>query len=285
MTFGFVAIFTFAYEVKAYVIRNLWTYFLAYGVFLVSICVISCCGNVRRQHPWNLVALVRQNGDVFTTWHSVISSGLMNSFTCTGFKIWAMEINLSVELWWSLFEKRRFLQSWYSVCSCLLSVHPDSQHVLHGGSDRQLPWHRVCDHGGGDHCSRVFHSDYLLHAGLYCMRELQLPAWIYMIRMWRLTLSSPLQQTKYDFTSCYGTLFVCLIVLILFSILCIIFQTKVLQIVYAGLGALLFTVVSAYSSSLPEFGILYKKVVLLSINLYQCVTPPEIYESASNSYI
>lgn len=90
-------------------------------------------------------------------------------------------------------------------------------------------------------------------------------------------LSSPLPQTKYDFTSCYGVLFVSLIVLIVFSILCIIFQNIILQIVYAGLGALLFTCVSVYTSSLSSslgFYTKKKKVVskmLLSTNLYQSV--------------
>lgn len=51
-------------------------------------------------------------------------------------------------------------------------------------------------------------------------------------------------QTKYDFTSCRGVLFVCLIVLFLFSILCIFFRNKILHIVYSSLGALLFTCVS-----------------------------------------
>lgn len=52
------------------------------------------------------------------------------------------------------------------------------------------------------------------------------------------------QQSKYDFTSCRGVLFVCLIVLLLFSILCIFIRHKILHIVYASLGALLFTCVS-----------------------------------------
>lgn len=53
-----------------------------------------------------------------------------------------------------------------------------------------------------------------------------------------------LPQTKYDFTSCYGVLFVCLIVLIIFGFLCIFIRDRILHIVYAGLGALLFTCVS-----------------------------------------
>ena len=56
-----------------------------------------------------------------------------------------------------------------------------------------------------------------------------------------------LPQTKYDFTGCYGMLFVCLIVLFIFSLLCIFIRNRTLQIVYAGLGALLFTCVSTYT--------------------------------------
>lgn len=53
-----------------------------------------------------------------------------------------------------------------------------------------------------------------------------------------------LLQTKYDFTSCSGVLFVCLMVLIIFGLLCIFIRNQILHIVYAGLGALLFTCVS-----------------------------------------
>lgn len=55
-------------------------------------------------------------------------------------------------------------------------------------------------------------------------------------------------QSKYDFTSCRGVLFVCLIVLLLFSILCIFIRHRILDIVYASLGALLFTCVSSLQS-------------------------------------
>lgn len=58
VTFAFVAVFTFVDEVKAFVRVNMWTYLVSYVIFFVSVCVISCCGSVRRRHPWNLVALV-----------------------------------------------------------------------------------------------------------------------------------------------------------------------------------------------------------------------------------
>lgn len=60
VTFAFVAVFTFVRQVRSFVLEHVWTYFLSYGVFLASVLAISCCGNFRRRHPWNLVALVRQ---------------------------------------------------------------------------------------------------------------------------------------------------------------------------------------------------------------------------------
>ncbi|KFP90918.1 Protein lifeguard 1, partial [Apaloderma vittatum] len=53
-------------------------------------------------------------------------------------------------------------------------------------------------------------------------------------------------QTKYDFTSCRGVLIICLVVLIVFSILCIFIRNRILDIIYASLGALLFTCVSTW---------------------------------------
>lgn len=59
VTFAFVAVFTFVKGVKGFVQRNVWTYYVSYAVFFISLIVLSCCGDFRRKHPWNLVALVR----------------------------------------------------------------------------------------------------------------------------------------------------------------------------------------------------------------------------------
>ncbi|KAG1946830.1 protein lifeguard [Pimephales promelas] len=57
VTFSFVSIFTFSSDVKLFVRRNRWTYYVSYAIFFVSLIVLSCCGEFRRRHPWNLVAL------------------------------------------------------------------------------------------------------------------------------------------------------------------------------------------------------------------------------------
>uniref|UniRef100_A0A1A7X4F2 Glutamate receptor, ionotropic, N-methyl D-aspartate-associated protein 1 (Glutamate binding) n=1 Tax=Iconisemion striatum TaxID=60296 RepID=A0A1A7X4F2_9TELE len=178
VTFGFVAIFTFVDQVKFFVIENTWTYFLSYGVFFVSVCVISCCGNIRRRHPWNLVAL-----SILTLSMSYMV-GVIASFHRTDSVIMAVGITAVV-------------------------------------------------------CFTVI---------IFSM------------------------QTKYDFTSCYGVLFVCLIVLFIFSILCIIFQNMILNIVYAGLGALLFTVFLAVDTQQllgnKELSLSPEEYVFAALNLY-----------------
>lgn len=178
VTFAFVAVFTFVDEVKAFVLVNSWTYFVSYLVFFVSVCVISCCGSVRRRHPWNLVAL-----SILTLSMSYMV-GMIASFHDTESVIMAVGITAFV---------------------CFTVV--------------------------------IFSL-----------------------------------QTKYDFTSCYGVLFVCLIVLFVFGILCIIIQNRILEIVYAGLGALLFTCFLAVDTQLllgnKELALSPEEYVFAALNLY-----------------
>ncbi|XP_051262780.1 glutamate receptor, ionotropic, N-methyl D-aspartate-associated protein 1b (glutamate binding) isoform X2 [Dicentrarchus labrax] len=79
-------------------------------------------------------------------------------------------------------------------------------------------------------------------------------------------------QTKYDFTSCYGVLFVCCIVLIVFGLLCIFIRDRILHIVYAGLGALLFTCFLAVDTQLllgnKELSLSPEEYIFAALNLY-----------------
>ncbi|KAF6739564.1 Protein lifeguard 1 [Oryzias melastigma] len=178
VTFGFVAIFTFVEEVKVFVKENIWTYIVSYVIFLVSVFAISCCGSLRRKHPWNLVAL-----SILTLSMSYMV-GMIASFHDTESVVMAVGITAVV---------------------CFTVV-------------------------------------------IFSM------------------------QTKYDFTSCYGVLFVCLIVLIIFGFLCIFIQNKILQIVYGGLGALLFTCFLAVDTQLllgnKELSLSPEEYVFAALNLY-----------------
>uniref|UniRef100_A0A3Q3E128 Glutamate receptor, ionotropic, N-methyl D-aspartate-associated protein 1b (glutamate binding) n=1 Tax=Labrus bergylta TaxID=56723 RepID=A0A3Q3E128_9LABR len=178
VTFAFVAVFTFVDQVKVFVQVNTWTYLVSYGIFFVSVCVISCCGSVRRRHPWNLIAL-----SVLTLSMSYMV-GMIASFHDTDTVVMAVGITAVV---------------------CFTVV--------------------------------IFSL-----------------------------------QTKCDFTSCHGVLFVCLIVLILFGLLCIIIRDRILHIVYAGLGALLFTCFLAVDTQLllgnKELSLSPEEYVFAALNLY-----------------
>ncbi|CAL8364038.1 unnamed protein product [Arctogadus glacialis] len=178
VTFSFVAVFTFVDEAKLFVRRNPWTYYASYAVFVVSLIVLSCCGDFRRKHPWNLVAL-----SILTLSLSYMV-GMIASFYNTDTVIMAVGITAVV---------------------CFTVV--------------------------------VFSL-----------------------------------QSKYDFTSCRGVLFVCLIVLLVFSILCIFIRNRILDIVYASLGALLFTCFLAVDTQLllgnKKMALSPEEYIFAALNLY-----------------
>eukprot|EP00066_Takifugu_rubripes_P014751 XP_011604017.1 PREDICTED: protein lifeguard 1-like isoform X3 [Takifugu rubripes] len=178
VTFAFVAVFTFVKEVKEFVMVNTWTYFLSYAIFFVSVCAISCCGNLRRTHPWNLVAL-----SILTLSMSYMV-GMVASFHDTDSVVMAVGITAIV---------------------CFAVV-------------------------------------------LFSL------------------------QTKYDFTSCSGVLFVCLMVLLIFGLLCIFIRNRILHIVYGGLGALLFTCFLAVDTQLllgnKQLALSPEEYVFAALNLY-----------------
>ncbi|XP_063811509.1 LOW QUALITY PROTEIN: protein lifeguard 1-like [Pseudophryne corroboree] len=178
VTFAFVAVFTFVDEVQTYVQKNTWTYYLSYAVFFCSLIALSCCGDFRRRHPWNLVAL-----SILTLSLSYMV-GMIASFYDTEAVIMALGITAAV---------------------CFTVV-------------------------------------------LFSL------------------------QTKYDFTSCMGVLMVSLVVLLIFSILCIFIRNKIMQIVYAALGALLFTCFLAVDTQMilgnKQLSLSPEEYVFAALNLY-----------------
>ncbi|XP_077209668.1 protein lifeguard 1 isoform X2 [Paroedura picta] len=178
VTFAFVAVFTFVKGVKGFVRRNVWTYYVSYVVFFISLIVLSCCGEFRRKHPWNLVAL-----SILTLCLSYMV-GMIASFYNTDAVIMAVGITAAV---------------------CFTVV--------------------------------IFSL-----------------------------------QTKYDFTSCRGVLIVCLMVLLIFAILCIFIHNRILELVYASLGALLFTCFLAVDTQMilgnKQLAISPEEYVFAALNLY-----------------
>ncbi|CAF1133456.1 unnamed protein product [Rotaria sordida] len=57
-------------------------------------------------------------------------------------------------------------------------------------------------------------------------------------------------QTKYDFTSCFGVLFVATLALLIFGIVCIFTYSRIMYTIYAGLGALIFSIFLAIDTQL-----------------------------------
>ncbi|XP_060949187.1 protein lifeguard 1-like [Limanda limanda] len=156
VTFSFVAVCTFVDEAKTFVQQNPMIAYVSYAIFFVLIIVLSCCGEFRRKHPWNLIALS------LLTLSLSYMVGMIASFYDTETVIMAVGITAVV---------------------CFTVV-------------------------------------------LFSL------------------------QSKYDFTSCYGVLFVCLIVVVLFGILCFFIRHRILHIVYSSLGALLFTCFLAVDTQL-----------------------------------
>ncbi|XP_067304005.1 glutamate receptor, ionotropic, N-methyl D-aspartate-associated protein 1b (glutamate binding) isoform X2 [Pseudorasbora parva] len=178
VTCGFVALFTFEPNVKLFVKMNTWTYWVGYLIFLVPYCVILCCGDFRRKHPWNLISL-----SILTLAMSYMI-GVISSFYDT--KVVMMAVGITVV-----------------VCFTVI----------------------------------VFSL-----------------------------------QTKYDFTSCYGVLFVCFIIVFVFGILCIFLYSRILELIYASLGALLFTCFLAVDTQLllgnKSLSLNPEEYVYASLNLY-----------------
>ncbi|XP_051827300.1 protein lifeguard 1 isoform X1 [Antechinus flavipes] len=178
VTLSSVAAFTFVEDVKVFVRTHVWTYYVSYAFFFVSLIILSCCGEFRRKHPWNLIAL-----SILTLSLSYMV-GMIASFYDTDAVIMAVGITTIV---------------------CFTVV-------------------------------------------LFSL------------------------QTRYDFTSCMGVLLVSTVVLLVFAILCIFIRNRILEIVYASLGALLFTCFLAVDTQLllgnKQLSLSPEEYVFAALNLY-----------------
>ncbi|XP_028395865.1 protein lifeguard 1-like [Dendronephthya gigantea] len=80
-------------------------------------------------------------------------------------------------------------------------------------------------------------------------------------------------QTKYDFTMMGGMLFVALIILILFGFLSIFFYNKIVNLIYACLGALIFSLYLVYDTQLmmgggKQYALSPEEYIFAALNLY-----------------
>nr|WHU27576.1 NMDA receptor 2 [Matsumurasca onukii] len=89
-------------------------------------------------------------------------------------------------------------------------------------------------------------------------------------------------QTKIDFTAMGGILFVAVIILMIFGIVCMFFPGKTMTLVYASLGALLFSVYIVYDTQIMlggdhKYSISPEEYVFASLNLYMDIVNLFIY--------
>ncbi|KAF4788774.1 Protein lifeguard 1 [Turdus rufiventris] len=199
VTFAFVTVFTFVKGVRGFVQRNVWTYYVSYAVFFISLIVLSCCGDFRRKHPWNLVSLVgcQESGDP-------LGRGGLG------------------------------VPGWKSILTVSLSYMVG------------------------------------MIASFYDTEAVIMAVGITVVVCFTVVIFS--LQTKYDFTSCRGVLVVCLVVLMLFAILCIFIRNRIMEIVYASMGALLFTCFLAVDTQLilgnKQLALSPEEYVFAALNLY-----------------
>ena len=182
VTFSSVAAFTFCDDAKYFVMNNPWTLYTSLALYIVNVIALSCCGDFRRKHPWNLVAL-----SVLTLSLSFMVGVIASSYD-TEIVIMAVGITAVV---------------------CLSVV-------------------------------------------LFSL------------------------QTKYDFTSWMGVLFVLTIVLLVFGILCMFIHNKILSIVYSVMGALIFTCYLAVDTQMllgnKKLALSPEEYVFAALNLYIDIT-------------
>lgn len=80
-------------------------------------------------------------------------------------------------------------------------------------------------------------------------------------------------QTKWDFTVMGGVLFVAVIILMLFGIVSIFIRGKTMTLIYASLGALIFSVYLVYDTQLMmggkhKYSISPEEYIFAALNLY-----------------
>lgn len=80
-------------------------------------------------------------------------------------------------------------------------------------------------------------------------------------------------QTKWDFTVMGGVLFVAVLILMVFGIVAIFFPGRTMSLVYASLGALIFSVYLIYDTQLMmggkhKYSISPEEYIFAALNLY-----------------
>lgn len=89
-------------------------------------------------------------------------------------------------------------------------------------------------------------------------------------------------QTKYDFTMCGGVLLAVMVVFLIFGIVAIFIPGKIMTIVYASLGAVIFSIYLIYDTQLMmggehKYSISPEEYIFAALNLYLDIVNIFIY--------
>ncbi|BFG03487.1 protein lifeguard 1 [Drosophila madeirensis] len=179
VTFGAVALFVFHQGTRNFAAKNMWLFWVALGVMLVTMLSMACCESVRRQTPTNFIFL-----GIFT-----IAQSFLMGVSATR----------------------------YAPTEVLLAVGITAA---------------VC-----------------------------------------LALTLFALQTKYDFTMMGGILIACMVVFLIFGIVAMFMKGKIITLVYASFGALLFSVYLIYDTQLMmggdhKYSISPEEYIFAALNLY-----------------
>lgn len=179
VTLSFIALVFYHAPTRQYIAEHPMIFILALVAFLVSMCGLACCGDVRRKAPMNYILLA-----VFT---------LAESF--------------------------------------LLAIT----------------------------ASRYRSEEVIIAVGITAAVALGLTLFAF--------------QTKYDFTMMGGALFVGVLILMIFGFVAMIFQTKVITLIYASLGAFMFSIYLIYDTQLMlggkhSYAISPEEYIFAVLNLY-----------------
>ncbi|XP_012503493.1 PREDICTED: protein lifeguard 1 isoform X1 [Propithecus coquereli] len=242
VTLSTVSVFTFVREVKGFVRENVWTYYVSYAIFFISLIVLSCCGDFRRKHPWNLVALVTHKPGPLALGPSVSVSHAHSGGPGHPGSPSAHEAGEGRGRW--------------------------------GGGEQLAHPRQVCPHPHPISPQSILTVSLSYMVGMiasfYNTEAVIMAVGITTAVCFTVVIFS--MQTRYDFTSCMGVLLVSMVVLFIFAILCIFIRNRILEIVYASLGALLFTCFLAVDTQLllgnKQLSLSPEEYVFAALNLY-----------------
>ncbi|KAL5009899.1 hypothetical protein ScPMuIL_012204 [Solemya velum] len=179
VTMAIMAIFIYVDEVKEYSVANPWMWYVCLVLTIIILIVLSCCPNVRRQFPTNMIFL-----SIFTL--------------CEAFLLGTV------------------------------ASHYDQDAVL-------------------------------IAVGITAVVAFSLTIFAF--------------QTKWDFTMFGGLLFVLVIVLLVFGLLCAIIQSRFMILMYAAIGALIFSAYLVFDTQLMmggkhKYALSPEEYIFAALNLY-----------------